>query len=42
MVLIVIFFSTLVLAGVWSNTVEEVIEEDSEKKWKCGYLLKKI
>ena len=32
MVLIVIFFSTLVLAGVWSNTVEEVIEEGSEKK----------
>ena len=32
MVLIVIFFSTLVLAGVWSNTVEEVIEEDSEEK----------
>ena len=32
MVLIVIFFSTLVLAGVWSNTVEEVIEENSEEK----------
>ena len=32
MVLIVIFFSTLVLASVWPKEVEEIIEEGSEEE----------
>ena len=32
MVLIILLISTLMLAAVWSNTVEEIIEEGAEKE----------